>query len=185
VVVLASGLLIFILTHLIREIRLRDRLIQVLGMGPYKIAYSLAALLGLILIVWGKSIAPFVMVWQPAYELRQISHFLMLPALVLFTAGNLPHSHLRFYLRHPMLLGTVVWGAAHLWANGDFASILLFGSLGAWALIKFFSLLKQKSQDNEMPGYLWDITAVIVGFVLYGVIFVYHGDLFGVGLSFA
>ncbi len=183
--ILITGLLLFIATHLIREFRLRDRLLIILGTATYKILFSLASVLGLALIIWGKSQAPFVMLWQPVYEYRQISHFLMLPAMILFTAGNLPHSHIRYAIGHPMLLGTGVWGVAHLWANGDLASLLLFGSLTLWALIKFTSLSLVKLRNQNKPGYVWDLIAVIAGFFFYGLIMVYHGQLFGVGLTIA
>ena len=37
-------------------------------------------------------------------------------------------------MRHPMLLGIVIWAVAHLLVNGDVASLVLFGGLGLWAL---------------------------------------------------
>ena len=35
------------------------------------------------------------------------------------------------WLRHPMLTGVVVWAVAHLLVNGDQASLVLFGWMGA------------------------------------------------------
>ncbi|MFM1894989.1 MAG: hypothetical protein RLZZ385_63 [Pseudomonadota bacterium] len=182
--ILVAGLVLFIGVHLLREFGLRDPLLQRFGEGAYKGLYSLVALAGLGLIVWGKSSAPFIMVWQPVYELRSITHFLMLPAWILVVAGNVPMSHLRQHTVHPMLLGTVLWGGSHLWANGDLASALMFGSLSLWALFKYFALLRSKPASNARPSWLWDVFVVILGFSLYGVVMVYHGPLFGIGLSF-
>ena len=182
--ILVIGLMLFLGVHLLREFRLREPLLVRLGEGPYKGLYSLAALAGLGLVIWGKSVAPFVMVWQPVYELRTITHFLMLPAWILVVAGNVPMSHLRQHTVHPMLLGTALWGGSHLWANGDLASILLFGSFTLWALFKFISLLRSKPASRARPSWLWDVFVVVLGFSLYGVVMIYHGQLFGIGLSF-
>ena len=113
---LVIGLLLFFIPHLLRETGLRD---HVLGKLPsaaaYKGAFSLAAAIGICLIVLGKSQATFFTVWQPPFEWRVVSHFLMLPGAILMTTGNLPPSHLAAATRNPMLLGVGLWGLAHLW----------------------------------------------------------------------
>lgn len=183
---LIIGLLLFLIPHLLRELGLRDRLIDALtSEGAYKGAYSLAALLGLGFIILGKGQATFSMVWQPLFEWRVLSHVLMLPAFILLAAGNIPPSHLGATVRNPMVLGVVLWGSAHLWANGDLASMLLFGSFTAWGVVKFASLARSYEPPAKSPGIIWDIIAVVVGLILYGLITIFHGQLFGVGLSLA
>ena len=184
--ILIVGLLLFFAPHLLREFGVRDRVIATLpSENAYKGAYSLVALLGLGLIIWGKAQAPFAMVWQPLFEWRVLSHVLMLPAFILLAAGNMPASHLRSSIRNPMLLGVIFWGLAHLWANGDFASMLLFGSFSLWGLVKFVSLWRNYVPPQKPPSVIWDVVAIVAGRVLYGVITVFHGQLFGVGLSLA
>jgi len=186
VLILCLGLAIFILPHLVREFGVRDKLRDdVLGVPAYMGVQSVLALLGLGLIIWGKSIAPFVMVWEPIFELRYISSIVMIPAFILIVAGNIPMSFMRWQLRSPMLLGVVIWGFAHLWANGDLASLLLFASFALWAVLKFVTLRKVNKSTKE-PDMTWlvrDLIAVIFGSILYYVVFVYHGALFGVGLG--
>jgi len=183
--ILIAGLLLFLMPHLLRELRLRDRLVNALpSMGAYKALYSLVALVGLILIIVGKSRAPFVMIWQPLYELRFITNIAMIPATILVVAGNLPPGHLRQHLRNPMLLGVAIWGAAHLWSNGDLASMLLFGAFMLWASGKFVTGALRTKPPTQHASLLWDGLALIVGFVIYVLISIYHGQLFGVGLSF-
>lgn len=183
---LISGLILFFVPHLFREIGLRDRLINSLpSENAYKGLYSLLALAGLILIVIGKGQSDFVMVWEPRFELRQVSHFLMLPALLLVVAGNMPMSRIRAAVRNPMMMGTFLWGIAHLWSNGDLASMLLFGSFALWSGFKFVSLGIRNGPVATAHSILWDGIVIVVGLVLYGLIAVFHGELFGVGLSFA
>ena len=47
-------------------------------------------------------------------------------ALVLFAAANMP-TRIRALVRHPMLLGLLLWAFAHLLANGEVRSVVLFG----------------------------------------------------------
>jgi len=184
VIILSFGLALFILPHLLRELGLRDKTMgQFPSKSGYMGAYSIVTLVGLILIAWGKSLSPFIMIWQPLFELRYISSMIMIPALILLVAGNVPLSHLRKNFRNPMLLGITFWSFAHLWSNGDLASMLLFGSFGIWALIKFISLGRKAHLANRPASILWDIIAVIVGLLLYWILVLYHGPLFGVGLS--
>lgn len=191
-IILSSGLLLFFIPHLLRELGLRQSIIDALpSEGAYKGLYALVALTGLALIIWGKSSSPFIMIWQPIFELGSISHILMIPALVLLVAGNVPMSFMRKYLHNPMLLGVLFWSLSHLWSNGDLASILLFGSFALWAGLKFISLgIATKSKANSpsptedifslIP---WDIFSLIGGLILYALISLYHGQLFGVGLN--
>ena len=182
--ILVSGLTLFIGIHLLREFNLRNAVIDRLGANYYRLTYSMIALIGLGLIIWGKATAPFEMVYQPIYEYKSLSHIVMLPAFILVMAGNLPNSYIRRHTVHPMLVGTAIWGGAHLWANGDLASIILFGSIGLWAIIKFLTLIKLKPVPNNSASLTWDVMAVVLGFCVYGIVLVYHGQLFGIGLTF-
>lgn len=184
--VLVLGLILFLAPHLLREIGLRQPLLNALpSEGVYKGLYSLITLAGLVLIVWGKSRAPFQMVWQPIFEWRSLSLMLMIPALVCLVAGNVPLSHLKRAVRNPMLLGVLLWSLSHLWSNGDLASILLFGSFALWSAIKIISLRSVALVNGKSPSFVWDIVALLGGLVLYVVIGSYHGQLFGVGVSLA
>ena len=172
--------------HFLRELGLRQSLKDALpSEGAYMGLYSLVTLAGLALIIWGKSLAPFQMIWQPIYELRSLSLMLMIPALVCVVAGNLPLSNLRRLLRNPMLVGVLLWSLSHLWSNGDLASMLLFGSFALWSGIKIFSLRHVADVSSRSPSFVWDIISLLVGLALYAVIGIYHGQLFGVGISLA
>lgn len=183
---LVIGLLLFFIPHLLRETGLRD---HVLGKLPsaaaYKGAFSLAAAIGICLIVLGKSQATFFTVWQPPFEWRVVSHFLMLPGAILVTTGNLPPSHLAAATRNPMLLGVGLWGLAHLWSNGDLASILLFGSFLTWSMLKFVTMWGAARSASRAPGIVWDAIAILLGSLLFALVALFHGHLFGVGLNFA
>lgn len=178
------GLLLFFLPHLLRELGLREPLLARLGsVGVYKGLYTLVALAGLGLIIYGKAVAPFILVYVPRFDLRWLSNLLMLPAFILVLAGNLPPGYLARALRHPMLAGVALWGVAHLWSNGDLASLLLFGSFAVWAVFKYCRLTLSGQHAGKSPAIIWDIVALVLGLAAYFLVFIYHGQLFGIGIS--
>ncbi len=184
-VILVCGLILFFVPHLLRELGLRQRVQNALpSQSAYMGLFSLVILAGLGLIIWGKSVSPFQMIWQPIFEKQFISLILMIPALILLVAGNMPLSYLRKQLRNPMLLGVLLWSLSHLWSNGDLASMLLFGSFALWSACKFVSLRSVADVTSKSPSILWDIISLMGGLSLYALIGIYHGQLFGVGISF-
>lgn len=184
---LIPGLLIFMSLHLLRELGWRDTLQQRLGLSRYRILFSLGIVISLGMIVEGKAGAPFIQLWVPPYNMRSLTHLLMISATILFVAGNLPRSYTREMVIHPMLIGVIVWGIAHLISNGDLASVLIFGTLPIWALVKIVSLerakkLQESATNRRRPGLQWDAAAIILGMIAYSVFLVFHGQLFGFAL---
>ena len=185
--VLALGLFLFIAAHLLRELGWRDTLQERFGLGPYKGLVSLAVVLSIILIVIGKGNASFIQLWVPPFGLRSITHLLMISSCILVVAGSLPNSYTRELIGHPMLIGVVVWGCAHLLSNGDLASLLLFGTFGLWAFLKIFSLEFNKGHRNDVSSsrkasLIWDCAATVFGMIAYMLLLVFHGPLFGFAL---
>lgn len=181
---LLLGLTLFFAPHLLRELGLREALISRLGpVGAYKGIYSLMSLAGIGLMVIGASASPFIMIFEPVYQYKFFSHVVMLPASILVLAGNLPMSYIRMTVKNPMLAGIALWGLAHLWANGDLASILLFGSFTLWGTFKFY-VGRNSLNFSKAPNFFWDFVALVTGLSLYLGLSTYHGQLFGVGLNF-
>lgn len=193
VLLLIPGLLLFMGLHLLREFGVRERLQTRLGTGRYRLLFSMAILLSLVLIVQGKSGAPFIQLWVPPFNLRSFTHLIMLSSTMLFIAGSLPHSFTRELVIHPMLLGVILWGVAHLISNGDLASVLLFGLPPLWAVVKIVSLERVRQRTKMAagqpvsppalrPALQWDAAAVVLGVIAYTVFLVFHGQLFGLAL---
>jgi uncharacterized membrane protein len=185
--VMILGLVLFLGVHVLTTQRgLRARLIAAWGEGGYKGGYSLVALLGLALIVWGFAdyrATGWVDVWFPPTALKHITVALMLPAVILVAASYI-RGRIYLTLKHPMLAGVKLWAAAHLLANGDLGSIILFGSFLAWAVFDRISL-KGRSDPGAPPipvgGIGNDLIAVAVGFVAYlALAFVFHPVVIGV-----
>jgi uncharacterized membrane protein len=107
----------------------------------------------------------------------------MWPAAVLVVAAYIP-GRIKTALKHPMLAGVKLWALAHLIANGDLGSIILFGSILAWAVFDRISL-KRRTDPGGPPipvgGLTNDVLAVIVGTIVYlALAFVFHPVVIGV-----
>ena len=139
--ILIVGLLIFIGIHSARVVapEWRARLTGRRAEGPWKLLYSAASAIGLVLIVWGFGMARQdpVVVWSPPVWTRHIAILLNVVAFILLAAYALPAGRIKARLGHPMVLAVKVWAVAHLIANGNLNDILLFGSLLAWAVVDF------------------------------------------------
>ncbi len=185
--VMILGLVLFLGVHTFTTQReLRARLIASLGEGGYKIGYALVSLAGLMLIVRGFGhyrAAGMWEVWTPPTALKHITVALMLPAVILVVAAYI-RGRIYTTLKHPMLAGVKLWAAAHLLANGDLGSIILFGSFLGWAVFDRISL-KRRADAGGPPipvgGPANDLIAVAVGIVAYLALgFAFHPVVIGV-----
>ncbi len=91
---LVAGLVVFLGTHAFTMNRSsREALIGRLGEGGYKGVYSLASLVGFVMIVWGFSAyreTGWVNVWFPPFWLGHLALLLTLPIFVLLIAAYAP-----------------------------------------------------------------------------------------------
>jgi uncharacterized membrane protein len=175
--ILILGLVIFLGTHVFTMRRdARAAAIARLGERPYKALYSLVSLLGLVLIVWGFGryrAYEWIDVWYPPVWTRHLALLLVWAAFIAFAAAYLP-GRIKRALKHPMLAGVKIWALAHLLANGDLGSILLFGSILAWAVAARISVKRRRDEVRdhggpvaEPAGWRNDVTAIVLGTVLW------------------
>lgn len=178
---LIFGLALLIGVHLIPSIPpLRWALVMRLGNSAYKGLFSLSALTGLVLIILGMSQAPFIPVWQPPLWGTGLTPLFMLPAMIFVVGAYLP-GNLHRLTPHPMSWGVVMWAVGHLLANGDAASILLFGSLGLYSLFAIWSGNRRGAVKAAVTRSIdRDMIVIGVGLLLYVAMVFLHPILFGV-----
>ena len=185
--VMILGLVLFFAAHVFTTKRdARAQAIARLGEGTYKILYSVVSLAGLALIVWGFGhyrTTGWIDVWYPPKAMKHITVALMLPAVILVVASYL-RGRIYATLKHPMLAGVKLWAFAHLLANGDLGSIILFGSFLGWGVYDRISL-KHRSDSGGPPipvgGVTNDLIAIAVGIVAYlALAFAFHPVVIGV-----
>jgi len=168
---LIVGIVAFLGLHLLPTVPgLRDRLIGRLGEGVYKAAFSLLSVATFVLLVYGFAKAPVVQVWSPPSWTRWVAIVLMLPAFIFLVAAYVP-GQIKARLKHPFLVAIKTWTLAHLIANGDLASITLFGSFLAYAAYDRITLKgREATRLIPVPAAkppFNDIVAVVLGTVLY------------------
>jgi uncharacterized membrane protein len=185
--VLILGLAIFIGAHVFVTFRdHRAALVKRMGEWPYKGAFSLVSIVGVALIVWGFAryrATEWIDVWHPPAILRDVTALLVWPAIISITVAYFP-GDIKRRLKHPMLVGVKLWAFAHLLANGDLGSIILFGSILGWAVYDRITL-KHRTDAGAPPipigGRTNDIIAVIVGTIIYLALgLVFHPLVIGV-----
>jgi uncharacterized membrane protein len=138
---LILGLVIFLGVHSSRVFAEDWRSAQRTRMGEkaWKGGYSLASLLGLVLLVWGYGLARQtpVPLWTPSIGLRHLASLLTVVAFVLLAAAYVPRNSIKARIGHPMVAGVKLWALSHLLANHTLADLLLFGGFLVWAVLCF------------------------------------------------
>ncbi len=187
---LLLGLAIFLGGHAFAMARgPRHTFIERIGEGRYKALFSIVSFIGLILIIVGFGryrAAGYIPVWDPPVWTRHLALLLLWPAFVMLFAAYLP-GRIKRALKHPMLAAVKVWALAHLLANGDLGSMLLFGLFLAWAVA---ARIAAKRRDEAVPhgapmaepaGGRNDLLAVGLGTAVYlAFVFWLHPLLIGV-----
>lgn len=132
---------------LVSGTRLRGTLMRGIGVGPYRALFSLGSIVTLVWLVQTYSLAyatDNTFFWSLPYA-QYLAAPVMGLALLLAVPGITTRSPTgvgqEFLLlrdrdpygiqrvsRHPFLWGVMIWAAFHLLANGDAASIVLFGT---------------------------------------------------------
>lgn len=185
---LILGLIVFLGVHSVRIVADGWRSAQIArrGLNAWKGLYSLVSLAGFALIIWGYGLArtqPQAL-WTPPRWAPHLSSLLMLFAFILLVAAYVPSNGIKRGVRHPMLLGVMLWAIAHLLANGTLADLLLFGSFGVWAVLDFVAARQRDhaAGDSQVPGTLaGSLIALAVGVAAWALFaFWAHAWLFGV-----
>jgi uncharacterized membrane protein len=181
---LISGLVLFLGIHLLPTFpRARAGLVARWGDQRYKGFFSLLSALGLALIVAGYAYAgDRARVFDAVPAARAIAPFAMTVSFVLLAAANM-RGHLRAFLRHPMLLGVLIWSAVHLLANGDRAGTVLFGAFFAYAIVDLASAIGRRAVKPFQPVVRHDVIAVVAGVAAALAVMTFHRTLFGVAVA--
>jgi uncharacterized membrane protein len=171
--VLVVGLVLFIGAHVFVTFRAqRDAVVARIGEWPYKGVMALVSAAGIILIGYGFGqyrATGWIDVWYPPRWTFYITQILMWPASICVVAAY-SRGNIWRKLKHPMLVGGKTWAVAHLISNGDLGSIVLFGSILAWAVYDRITL-KRRTDPGAPPipvgGHRNDTIALVIGTILY------------------
>lgn len=184
---LIAGLALFLGMHTVTALRdTRAGLVARLGEGGYKIVYSLVSVAGVLIAAYGFSLyraGGWIDIWYPPAWTRHLTVLLVWPSIIMIAAAYSP-GRIKAALKHPMLAGVKLWAAAHLISNGDLGSIVLFGSVLAWAVFDRISL--KRRTDGGAPvivqgGLRNDAIAFAAGTIAYLLLgWLFHPYVIGV-----
>jgi uncharacterized membrane protein len=171
--ILILGLVVFIGAHVFVSMReQRAALIARIGAGPYKGLFSLVSLVGLVLIIIGFGqyrATGWVELWDPPTWTRHLALPLVWLAFISLAAAYI-QGNIKRRLKHPMLVGIKLWALAHLIANGDLGSLILFGSLLAYAVYDRIAV-KRRTEPSGLQlrdgGWKNDVVAIVVGTIIF------------------
>ena len=172
---------LFAVIHLIPafpllKARLKDRLGKAYGM-----LFAVGSIVSLVLIVLGWQMADRVQVYDPPIWGFRANLALSFVAFLL-VGVFLFRGKARQLLRLPLAMAVVLWATGHLLANGDQASIILFGGLLTYGATHLAAGLAQGFRPSPEVRQGHDVIALFVGVALYGVMIQMHQHVVGVAL---
>lgn len=183
------GLALFIGAHLVSTMRdFRASLIDSMGLAGFKATYSVAAVAGIAFIAMGFAqyrASGYIPVWNPPRSMNHVAALLVWVAFVALAASQAPAGKIKGWLKHPMLVAVKAWAVAHLLANGDLGSMILFGSLLAWAVYDRISV-KKRGDMGAPPSASFtkgDAIALGAGTAVYIVLALGHRWFIGVPVA--
>jgi len=180
---LIGGLLLFTVAHLFPAAFAdpRKRLVDKLGFNPYRGLFTLIIVASLVIIVFGWRAAPPANLYIAPLHGGLIVSALVFVAFVLFVASQ-SKTNIRRFVRHPQMVAVLFWSAAHLLANGETRSVILFGGLGIWALVEVL-LCNRRDGEWEKPAPVarsLDAVTLAIGAAGFALIWYFHQAIFGV-----
>lgn len=181
---LTLGLVLWVAIHsLPLFVATRDRIIARLGAGSYKGLFSLGIIAALVCMVLGWRSAQADYLYSLGMGGRHGAMLLMFFAVLLFTV-NKQSTRIKQWLPHPQLSGVALWSCAHLLANGDTRSLLLFSSIGLWALLEMFFISRRDGarQKPLTPPWWVELRVLIIAVLATALLAWLHRWLAGVPL---
>jgi uncharacterized membrane protein len=182
---LSAGVLLWALVHLVpgpgRHIR--QSIVTAIGEKAYKGIFSLLIIAALLLIVFGwRATIPQAVYLPPSWG-GPVAIVLMATAVFLFGATH-AKTRIKRVVRHPQLTSILIWSVAHLLANGDNRSLLLFGSLGIWALLEIMVVNRRdrKWHKPAAPPLATEVRGLIIAAVVFALLIYLHPYFAGVAL---
>jgi uncharacterized membrane protein len=127
---------------------------------------TVGILAGVVLMVIGYRGNEAADLWYPPAFLTHVNNLLMLLAFYLYAASGMK-TRITGVIRHPQLTAVKTWAVAHLLVNGDWASVVLFGGMLAWAVVEVIVINRATPRPAApAPASIGKEIGAVVGAVL-------------------
>ncbi len=157
----------------------KQKLVDKLG-NAYKGVFALPIVGSTVLMVMGWKSVEVEVLYDPFIDAQMVS-VAMLITFFLFASAH-GTGNVKRFIRHPMLLGVIVWSGAHLLANGENRSIVLFAGMMIWAVSEIF-IINKREGAYEVPGpapIMKDVIKAVIALVIFSVMVFAHPYIAGV-----
>jgi uncharacterized membrane protein len=161
---------------------MRNRIFERFGEQVYKSGYSIASLVGLILIGIGymqtKDLGFYL--YNPSAGAKHVTMFLVLIGFILI-ASNGGKGYIRKWVKHPFSIGAGFWASGHLISNGETGVVLIFGMFLVISILDVAFAVSRGKMPNHNPEIKRDVIAVVAGLAIYALmLFVFHPYVLGI-----
>lgn len=167
----AVAMVVFVFSHAaIARTRVKPFLIARIGKRGYLIAYSALSFALLAWVIVALLQSPRIWLWPPPVWAYPFALAVSAAAFMLMGIGAVVRNPLSVgfrtegfdpdrpgivgWTRHPLLWGLGLWGLAHVPANGDWPSLLLFAGSALFALIGAWAV--DRRMRRRLGGARWD-----------------------------
>jgi len=183
---LILGLAIWSIVHFIPSLAqpLKLKWQTALGEKGYKASFAIIVVISLGLIISGwRSSTPEYLYTLPAFT-KHIAMLMMVFAFILFGAAKY-QTRIKRIIRHPQLTSIIVWASAHLMLNGDSRSVVLFSTMGIWAILEIIFINKRVGAWNkpEVPSIGLELRGLGISIVMLIVVVMLHPYIAGVSIK--
>jgi uncharacterized membrane protein len=155
---------------------LKTKITGAIGTRGYTLIFSLFSTAVLFWVIWAAGRTPWVPLWDQTLASRWAVNITMPVVILLASLGIAAPNPFAFegrnsgfdparpgiagLTRQPLLWGLLLWSAAHLWANGDLAHVILFGTFLVFSLLGL--ILAERRTDHSLTAH----TALVPGWAL-------------------
>jgi uncharacterized membrane protein len=180
---LIAGVLFWSLVHFMPSAAtgLKQRLVGGLGENGYKGVFGLCIIGAVLLMVFGWKTTDETALYSAPEWGGMVTLLAMLGTSITFFAPYIA-SNVGRLMRHPQLLGIVLFGTGHLFAVGHLRSVVLFGGLALWALAEIILINRRDGawvKPDPVPRGS-DFKLFLAGFGFFLLFLFTHEGLFGV-----
>ena len=177
--ILVIGLAVFVVGHLLPMTQLKPALKTRLGDRGYGMVFGVFSLVSLALIVWGYSTAEFIGLYEPPLWGRHVTIICVFTAIVVLLSPLRP-THLAKWVGNPLAVGFLLWAVGHLFANGDVASVAMFGTFAVYCALNLLFRSKPEPAPERVAYFSGDMVVLSAAAIIFLLIFAAHPYIIGV-----